>query len=140
MCPPKYSAQATGFTSGTTDVLVLDTFGCHGCAHVATADKNAPPKKAAGAWTQHIELPRAGIIDLKVNHVSSASTITLQLRRGDDPLGPPQQTAIAPGAVQTTTVIDIEDDDRCQVILTDAAGTRVAKQSANNSCAFSLGK
>ncbi|MGI9075490.1 MAG: AAA family ATPase [Bryobacteraceae bacterium] len=121
--PLKYSAQAVGFTTGTTEILVLDTFGCNGTAHVATADKNTPPKKAAGAWSQNIELPRAGIIDLTVYHTSTASTLTLQLRRGEDPIGPPQLLNIAPGTTQTTTVIDIEDDDRCQVTVAGSGGT-----------------
>lgn len=125
--PLKYSVLSTGFTPGTAEVLTLDTFVCHGTAHVATAEKNSPPQKASKGWTQNIDLPRAGIVDLTVYHIGAASSISLQLRRGDEALGPIQHVPIVAGTSKTTTVIDIEDEDRCQIALVAADGTSLAE-------------
>jgi Holliday junction resolvasome RuvABC ATP-dependent DNA helicase subunit len=128
--PLKYTAQAVGFTPGLTDVIVLDTFGCRGTAHIPNADKNGPPKKTAQGWNQPLDLPRAGVIDLTVYHASTATAVTLQLRRGDDAIGPAQHIATAPGSTQTTAVIEIEDDDRCQITLEAPDGTALGEWTA----------
>ncbi len=125
--PLRYSTLATGMTSGTTDVIVLDTFGCHGIAHITTANKNNPPKKATGHWAQSIELPRAGIIDCTIFHTTTVDTVALQFQRGEDDLGTPQKLATTAGASQTAVVLDIEDGDRCQITLFSSDGTSIGE-------------
>lgn len=122
--PIKYQADAPGFTAGSVDVLVLESFGCQGSARVRDADQNRPPAffRAQRVWRQEIALPRAGAIDLGVYHSPNVATVRVS----------------APAAlnlVRTTTagnslvpfVVEIEDGEEVSIALEDNAGSVIGQ-------------
>lgn len=123
--PIKYAVEAQGFTPGSIDVLILDTFGCRGLARVRDADRVRPPTIARGqhVWRQEITLLRAGAIDLGVFHASNTTTIRVNGRTSALRLN----NATVPGASLVTFVVEIEDNDEVDILLEDGVGNSIGQ-------------
>ncbi len=120
--PLKYTVSTAGANPGAVEVLVLDTFGCGGTAHVRNADKNTPPTlaKESQVWTQHIVLRQGGASELRVYHTSAASSITIE-QSGELPN---RQSTVA-GSSFVTFNLDLEDDGVIDISLHDDYGASV---------------
>lgn len=121
--PLKYQVDASGFRTGSVDVLVLESFACHGSAHVRDAERNRPPEKPGRQteWRQEILLPRSGPTDVAIYHSTSVANVQIAAQEGTV-VARESTVAHKPYA---TFVVDVENDDEALVTLEDHGGSTI---------------
>ncbi len=135
--PLKYQVDAPGFSVGVVEVLALDKFLCKGTARVRDAERQRPPVKTSGLWKQDISLPRGGPIDLKIYHASAVAEIQVQVIPFPDPGLPPvvqpkpKVEQVIPGQSIVPLVIEVENEDKAEVVLRDKTGAELGKWTIN---------
>ena len=123
--PIKYTADVAGFRPGTCDVLILDSFGCKGTAHIKDAGSNPPPSKSRKqiTWNQEIVLYHSGAIEIDIFHSSSVSLVTLA-----SPILPtPLESQASSGQAKVSFIVSIEGDTTFTVKLFDQTKNQVGE-------------
>lgn len=122
--PIKYKVEAPTYRPGKVDVLVLDSFTCHGLVVARDAERNGIPVQAArtGTWTQELVLSRGGATDFTVFHANNVAQVSVA-RAGEAP----QVRQAGAGTQSVVVTVDAEDNDVFAVTLADAAGATVGE-------------
>jgi DNA phosphorothioation-dependent restriction protein DptH len=115
----KYKVVAPNHRPGTVHVLSLDQFACGGLVVARDAERNGLPVHTArgGTWTQELALSRGGATELLVFHASPVAQVSVA-RIGEAPEVRPAH----PGSQVTPVTVDLADNDRFEIVLTDATG------------------
>jgi len=112
--PLVYQADAPLVRPGSTKVIVLDKFNCHGVARVRDAVSNPPPirRGAAGDYFQEITVSRGGTHDFAVYRDPSAAATRIE-HEGQSHRSTENPSSFA---------LDIEDRDSIDVAVIDGDG------------------